>query len=71
MHSFQIENKAQDAASSLTAQGYHAYIKEVDLGAKGIWYRVMVGDFSSSQEAQEKLNELKKIKEDGFVVKLP
>ena len=39
--------------------GQNAIVKRVDLGAKGIYYRAMVGPFGSSEEANRVCSELK------------
>jgi len=38
--------------ASLRKQGFDTWINQVDLGDKGIWYRVLVGNFASVNEAQ-------------------
>ncbi len=43
---------ASDAAKLASAFGKPARAVEVDLGAKGIWYRVVVGEFSTAEEAR-------------------
>ena len=32
--------------------GREGYVAEVDLGEKGVWYRVLVGEFPSAEEAK-------------------
>jgi hypothetical protein len=43
---------ASDAAKLASAFGKPARAVEVDLGAKGIWYRVVVGEFPTAEEAR-------------------
>jgi len=38
--------------AKLQKQGFETWINQVDLGEKGIWYRVLVGKFGSVKEAQ-------------------
>ncbi len=38
--------------------GRPGYVAEVDLGEKGLWYRVMAGEFPSAQEAKSAREEL-------------
>jgi len=38
--------------AKLQKQGYSTWINQVDLKGKGIWYRVLVGNFSSVKNAQ-------------------
>jgi hypothetical protein len=53
------EAEAQAAFRSLQAKfpnelgGRHPIIKRADLGSKGVYYRTMVGPFSSSREASQ------------------
>jgi cell division septation protein DedD len=49
--SFHGRAKAQEDADYLTGRGYEAVIAQVDLGDKGIWYRVYVGPFATPREA--------------------
>ena len=35
-----------------TLAGREGFVAEVDLGEKGVWYRVLVGEFSSAEEAK-------------------
>lgn len=37
---------------TLRKQGFDTWINQVDLGEKGIWYRVLVGKFASVEEAK-------------------
>lgn len=37
---------------SLRKQGFDTWVNQVDLGDKGIWYRVLVGNFASIKDAQ-------------------
>lgn len=43
----------------LHKKGYPAHVREVDLGQKGIWSRVIVGPFESRSKAQAILERLK------------
>ena len=38
--------------TELRKKGFETWINQVDLGEKGIWYRVLVGDFASVEEAK-------------------
>ena len=59
------EAEAQAAFQSLQGKypsqlgGKQSLIKRVDLGAKGIYFRAMVGPFGSSNEASELCSSLK------------
>ncbi|BCS89627.1 SPOR domain-containing protein [Pseudodesulfovibrio sediminis] len=43
---------AFDYCAVLRKQGFDTWINQVDLGTKGIWYRVLVGKFSTIKEAK-------------------
>ena len=68
-YSFQNKTRADATASVLKSQGYPAYVLMSDLGEKGIWYRVRVGEFKNQQEAQDTLEKLKKDEHDGFITR--
>jgi len=44
--SFQNKGEAYKRRDSLNNDGFHAYIERADLGTKGIWFRVYVGDYT-------------------------
>jgi Flp pilus assembly protein TadD len=53
---------AFDHCSKLQKKGFDTWINQVDLGEKGIWYRVLVGKFSTVKEAvSERPNILKSL----------
>lgn len=55
VHFASHQNRAtaeSDAAKLASAFGKPAHAVEVDLGAKGIWYRVVVGEFPTAEEAR-------------------
>jgi cell division septation protein DedD len=43
---------SQAAADRLASHGAEAYVMRADLGARGVWYRVRIGQFSTRAEAQ-------------------
>lgn len=47
------QNDAGSAVEKLKAAGFDAYVMKADLGKKGIWYRVRVGRFDTSDEARK------------------
>ena len=49
--SWQDPKKAQKYCLELEKQGYETFIKVVDLKEKGIWFRVLVGNYETKQEA--------------------
>ncbi|MBD3309108.1 hypothetical protein GF339_22095 [candidate division KSB3 bacterium] len=55
-------------------RGYQAYVMVADLGEKGIWYRVRVGNLATREEAgylrQEILQNLPDLANDPYVIKV-
>jgi cell division septation protein DedD len=49
--SFRRHRDAESDAAYLQGRGYETIIAQVDLGEKGIWYRVYVGPFETREEA--------------------
>ena len=68
-YSFQNKTRAEAIVSILKSQGYPAYILMSDLGEKGVWYRVRVGEYKNPQQAQKILEQLKKDEHDGFITR--
>lgn len=55
----------------LTARGYPVFIAEADLGPKGLWYRVRLGPYADSEQAQRAMRIAdKKDKIKGFISRL-
>ena len=57
--SFRRKKKALAFVDSLKKDNYQAYIVAKDLGDKGTWYRVRIGNFSSRSDADSTLKEVK------------
>jgi len=51
--SYQKRSSALSELSRMKAKGYDAFIERVDLGKRGIWYRVKVGRFKTRAEAEQ------------------
>ena len=68
-YSFQNKTRADAIVSIMKSQGYPAYVLMSDLGDKGVWYRVRVGEYKNQQEAQQILEKLKKDEHDGFITR--
>ncbi len=55
--------KQRDGADGLRnrmkKKGYAAFVESADLGAKGVWYRVYAGPFSSKADADQAVSSLK------------
>jgi cell division protein FtsN len=65
--SFQDRTKAEIVVKELGKAGFSPIVSATDLGEKGVWYRVCVGDFDSEDEADEFLKTLKKDYKDSFI----
>jgi len=46
------QESAEAEVKRLRTRGYKVKVLEADLGAKGKWYRVLVGEFSTREEAE-------------------
>ena len=67
--SFRAEADAGALAQKLKPE-FPAYVREVDLNEKGIWFRVLVGPWTQREEADEAQRRIKEsAKLDGFVKK--
>jgi cell division septation protein DedD len=50
--SFSQQTRARELVVRLQGAGHDAYMVEVDLGSKGVWWRVRVGHFETAQSAK-------------------
>ncbi|MGA1867198.1 MAG: SPOR domain-containing protein [bacterium] len=51
--SFRSKKTADEIAADFEKAGYPAFTQAVDLEKKGIWHRVMIGHYTSYEEAQK------------------
>jgi len=51
--SFQTEEEALSFAARLKRLDYSPYVLESDLGVRGVWYRVRIGNFTSKSQADD------------------
>lgn len=58
--SSQRREDAERLVRRFGANGFQAYVMEADLGAKGVWYRVRVGNFVKRDQAEEFKKELER-----------
>ena len=65
--SFQDKARAELVSEELKKKGYIPVISAKDLGDKGTWHRVWVGDFESEEKARELLKTLKEDYKDSFI----
>jgi DedD protein len=57
--SFRTPEDAGTLKDKLTKKGFVAYIQKADLGAKGTWYRVLVGPYDDTEAAGKAAERLK------------
>ena len=57
--SCRVQANADAEISRLRKQGYDARIMQIDLGRKGVFYRVLIGSYASRAEAQQMNEELR------------
>lgn len=67
--SFKEAGDARKLQERLGGKGYSASVREVDLGAKGKWYRVVVGPYASEAAASKAAARLKKQEKASTVVR--
>jgi cell division septation protein DedD len=68
--SFKDAIKAEKTLENLRAKYGSVYISSKDLGEKGVWYRICLGQFEARNEADELLADVKKTFKDSFVVSI-
>lgn len=71
VYSFKDEKRADAALANLKSQGYKAYVEISDLGEKGTWYRVRIGNLANEAEAKAMLETIRKSFNSGIIVKQP
>ncbi len=69
VYSFLDSVRAQKAVESLKNVGYKAFQEVSDLGDKGVFYRVRIGDLANEAQAQKLLEDIRKNYKDGFITK--
>ncbi|VAX35120.1 hypothetical protein MNBD_UNCLBAC01-2113 [hydrothermal vent metagenome] len=68
--SFKKKDSANKKLAELAKKGYDtAYIASRDLGAKGVWYRVYIGNFETKSLAQKFLVKVKSDYKGSFIIK--
>ncbi|MDQ6982002.1 MAG: SPOR domain-containing protein [Mariprofundus sp.] len=68
--SFRTQSDAMVVQQKLSQAGFSALIYKVDLGGKGLWYRVYAGPYHSKSAAEADQKQIeKKIKLNGFLVR--
>lgn len=59
--SYRKRASASSEVSRMQAKGYDSFIERVDLGQRGIWYRVKVGRFKNRAEAERVQKKIEKV----------
>lgn len=67
--SFMDKNRADKSLEVLKQSGYKAFMEVSDLGAKGVFYRVRIGDIANETEARKMLEEIRRDFKSGFIIK--
>ncbi|WP_305041566.1 SPOR domain-containing protein [Geoalkalibacter sp.] len=57
--SFRSAEDARNLSDRLKGKNFPAFVQQADLGAKGIWYRVRIGPYAESADAQSVVARLK------------
>jgi len=66
--SFKDLKNAEEALTKIRIKTPSAYISSHDLGAKGVWHRVYVGQFELRSEAEVALNDVKQSYDSSFII---
>ena len=66
--SFNGRSRAEKLVERLRKKKYGPYIVGRDLGSKGTWYRVYIGQYDSKDSAQRDLSQIKKEYKDSFII---
>ncbi len=68
--SFRTQSDAMRVQQQLSQAGFPALIYKVDLGSKGLWYRIYAGPYHSKSAAEADQKKIgKKIKLKGFLIR--
>ena len=67
--SFIDKARADKSLSILKQSGYNAFMEVSDLGSKGVFYRVRIGDIANEAEAKKVLEDIRKSFKSGFIIK--
>ena len=60
--------KDEEALAKIRINTQSAFISSHDLGAKGVWYRIYVGQFELRSEAEVTLNNVKQSYDSSFII---
>jgi len=62
------KNRAEEALKKIKEAGHPAHLVSKDLGEKGTWHRIYIGNFKTKANAQEYLSKVKDTYRDSFVI---
>ncbi len=62
------KDRAAEALKKVKAAGYPAHLVSRDLGEKGVWHRIYIGNFKTKPEAQEFLSKVRNDYESSFII---
>jgi cell division septation protein DedD len=63
VESFKKREVATARMQELKSRGFDAWLVWIDLGDKGIWYRVLLGKFEDKSEARDRARHLASLRE--------
>ncbi len=66
--SFKKKERADNSMKELLQKEYAAFVVSKNLGDKGTWYRVYVGNFDAKNQAEEFLSGFKQRYENSFII---
>jgi cell division septation protein DedD len=66
--SFKDHNRAQTELKRAQGLGLPTYLEKVDLGKKGVWFRIYVGEFSTKEEIKGLIPRVKNIYKNSFML---
>ena len=67
--SFKEKSKAESTLKAIQAAGkYTAYLATKDLGTQGLWHRIYVGDFTTKDQAEGLLTQVKQDYQNSFII---
>ena len=66
--SFKDLKMAEEALAKIRINTSSAFVSSHDLGAKGVWYRIYVGQFELRSEAEVTLNNVKQSYDSSFII---
>lgn len=69
--SFKEKGMADKMAEELRKKNFVSSVGQRNLGDKGIWYRVYVGQYESKAQAEANLGAVKAIQPNSFVISIP